>query len=136
MSGLACDNQLLSGSYHAGFGVWVFARGCEAGGQICNGVPVYVSWVQWCGTFDFGHREEFPKEADCCAGVDYFGTEFCECSIFGSLGVAGISQRTTITTSCNFPLLFHKFSSSLANLHVQAIQAPGTLGPFLIPCAL
>lgn len=96
--------RMASGYCCAGFGVWVFACGCEAGSQICNSVPVYVSWDQWRGTFDLGYREEFSKEADCCAGVDDFGIEFCECSIFGYLGVIGILQRIIINDQLQFSL--------------------------------
>lgn len=85
--------------------VWVFAYGCETGGEIFNSVPVYFLWDQWRGTFDLGYREEFLKEVDCRAGVDDFGFEFCECSIFGCLGVVGILQRIIITACCNFPSL-------------------------------
>jgi hypothetical protein len=62
-------------------GIWVNACCCEGCCEVCNGVPVYISWDQWRGTFGLGYREGVCEEADCVERVDYSWVECCQCGL-------------------------------------------------------
>lgn len=86
--------------------IWVTACCCEVCCEVCNGVPVYISWDQWRGTFGLGYREGVCEEADCVERVVYSWVEFCQCSLFGGLGIDRTYQKTVSrpTSSRNHPL--------------------------------
>jgi hypothetical protein len=118
-------------------GIWVNACGCKGCGEVCDGVPVYVSWDQWRGTFGLGYREGVCEEADCVERVDYSWVECYQCGLFGSLGLGRRDIRKKFYTyqATASSVAVSASAHPLVKLHVQSIHAPGILSVSPIPCA-